>query len=158
MSVSHLLFRITNIMLLRIFFFSAFTCTIAAINSAIVKLATVTPLPPGHLLYRGLNCISFPPELLDIRGRSSVALREDTDGSIQCEDVCVSQTCDFKDTCRGFVEFAFSSASTEKAVALDYSGYSACRRQECQSWNEEEGFCEAHRPTLLEIETGQIDR
>ena len=137
---------------------SAFTCTIAAINSAIVKLATVTPLPAGLMLYRGLNCISFSPDLLDIQGMSSIAPRPKTDGSMQSEGVSVARTRDFKDTCRGFVEFAFSSASTEKEVALDYSGYSACRKEECQSWNEAEGFCEAHRPTLLEIETGQIDR
>lgn len=39
-----------------------------------------------------------------------------------------------------------------------YSGASACKGKKCPCWNEEKGFCEAHRSTILEIQTGQIDR
>jgi len=39
-----------------------------------------------------------------------------------------------------------------------YSGASACKGKKCPCWNAEKDFCEAHRSTILEIQTGQIDR
>ena len=67
----------------------SFSTTIAVINSAILKLSKVTPLPAGNVLYRGINGMSYPEHLLD---ESIPAPNED-----QIEK--------FKDTCRGFVEF-----------------------------------------------------
>ena len=67
----------------------SFSTTIAVINSAILKLSKVTPLPAGNVLYRGINGMSYPEHLLD---ESISAPNED-----QVEKL--------KDTCRGFVEF-----------------------------------------------------
>ena len=38
---------------------------------------------------------------------------------------------DFQDTCRGFVEFGFSSATPNKRVALEYSGALSCDGAPC---------------------------
>lgn len=65
-----------------------FTTTIAVINSAIVKLSYVTDLAVSRKLYRGIQGMSVPDVLLRVQGKSS------------------------------FVEFAFSSATPEKEVAL----------------------------------------
>ena len=65
---------------------------------------------------------------------------------------------DFQDTCQGFVEFGFSSATPNKRVALEYSGAMSCDGPACKAWNASAGFCETHRSTLLEISTSQIDR
>ena len=64
----------------------------------------------------------------------------------------------FPDTCRGFVEFGFSSATPNKDVALTYAGVLECKGVKCECWNTDKGFCEKHRSTVLEIQTGQIDR
>ena len=82
-----------------------FPATISALNSAIKKLARVTPLPATRKLYRGLAGMALPAEVL-VR--------------------------------KHFVELAFSSATTDKAVALSYAG------------------CD--RASVFEIELGYIDR
>jgi hypothetical protein len=66
----------------------------------------------------------------------------------------------FRDKCRGFVEFGFSSATPDKHVALDYSGAAHCKgKGECDGWRGDDcEFCSKHRATVLEISTGQIDR
>jgi len=122
----------------------AFTCTIAVINSAILKLSKVTPLPECGLLYRGLNGMSFPEHLLEMRDSSKMQKDDDIKS--------------FMDSVQGFVEFGFSSATPDKKVAWAYSGAAECKGMKCGSWNAEKGFCEAHRSTILEIQTGQIDR
>ena len=66
-----------------------FSTTIAVINSAILKLSLVTPLPAGSLLYRGIDGMSFPDHLLD--HTVDLPYEFETNG--------------FKDCCRGFVEF-----------------------------------------------------
>jgi hypothetical protein len=65
-----------------------FTTTIAVINSAIVKLSYVTDLAVSRKLYRGIQGMSVPDVLLRMQGKSS------------------------------FVDFAFSSATPEKEVAM----------------------------------------
>ena len=40
----------------------------------------------------------------------------------------------FRDKCRGFVEFGFSSATPDKHVALDYSSALACKGKCCDGW------------------------
>ena len=53
----------------------------------------------------------------------------------------------------------FSSATPKKEVALEYSGALSCEGpNKCKAFNVQEGFCEHHRSTILEISTGQIDR
>ena len=54
---------------------------------------------------------------------------------------------------RGFVELGFSSATPSESVALQYAGRcgAACER-------DSDGYCKTHLSTLLEIETGHIDR
>ena len=53
---------------------------------------------------------------------------------------------------RGFVELGFSSASPDLAVAHQYAG-------QCDgSCLPENGYCSVHRATILEIDTGQVDR
>lgn len=69
-----------------------FSTTIAVINSAILKLSKVTPLPTSGLLYRGLNLLSFPHHLLAGLG----IVDGDTD---------VLNVAAFQDAYRGFVEF-----------------------------------------------------
>ena len=76
-----------------------FSTTIAVINSAILKLTKETPLAENRLLYRGISGVSLPDILLMFG----------------------------KDECRGFVEFAFSSASPNRHVALQYSGALGCK-------------------------------
>jgi hypothetical protein len=61
----------------------------------------------------------------------------------------------FRDKCRGFVEFGFSSATPDKHVALDYSSALACKGKCCEGWKSGE-FCSKHRATVLEINTGQV--
>jgi hypothetical protein len=74
----------------------SFSTTIAVINSAILKLSKVTPLPAGNVLYRGINGMSYPEHLLD---ESIPAPNEDQVEKFK--DSRSSRT----DTCRGFVEF-----------------------------------------------------
>ena len=65
----------------------------------------------------------------------------------------------FRDKCRGFVELAFSSATPDKHVALDYSSAAHCKgKGKCDGWKDNCEFCSEHRATVLEISTGQIDR
>ena len=98
------------------------------VNSAILKLSRVTPLAPDRLLYRGVQGMSFPQELLETGAWP-----------------------------KGFVEFGFSSATPDKWVAIEYSGVKQCKGTECAGWLKE-GFCADHQSTILEIGTGQIDR
>lgn len=72
----------------------SFTCTIAVVNSAILKLSKVTPLPKGGLLYRGINFMSFPDSLLEMQDKL-VASDSHVSGDAEA----------FVDTIRGFVEF-----------------------------------------------------
>jgi|NorSeaMetagenome_1021524.scaffolds.fasta_scaffold52690_1 hypothetical protein len=67
----------------------SFSTTIAVINSAILKLSKVTPLPAGNVLYRGINGMSYPEHLLD------GSVLAPTEGQVD----------QFQDACRGFVEF-----------------------------------------------------
>jgi hypothetical protein len=57
---------------------------------------------------------------------------------------------------RGFVEMGFSSATPDKDVALFYAGRceSTCEHKAMQ----DHVYCEDHRSTLLEIQTGQVDK
>ena len=88
--------------------------------------------------------MSFPDHLLEMHESSKM----ENDEEIKT----------FMDSLQGFVEFGFSSATPDKKVAWTYSGASECKGVKCRSWNEVKGFCEAHRSTILEIQTGQIDR
>ena len=108
----------------------AFTHTNAVINSAIKKLSKVTALAkessmaPSGTLYRGLNGMAFPEKLLQIGAAEDLSAAESTD------------------SCRGFVEFGFSSATPNKSVALEYSGAVACEGAgKCKGFNVEKGFC-----------------
>ena len=66
---------------------------------------------------------------------------------------------------RGFVEIGFTSATPIKDVALFYAGAAdanerVCKHDADQGPGFKWGSCcdKAHRSTLLEIETGQVDR
>lgn len=61
---------------------------------------------------------------------------------------------------QGFVEIGFSSATPNKKVALQYAGLNLELQNSCEhdTLHEWKPCCEAHRSTLLEIETGQVDR
>lgn len=124
-----------------------FSTCVAVINSAIYKLTQETPLAEGRTLYRGINGMTFPEELL---------LIDETPEGI-----------------RGFVEFAFSSATPDRKVAIEYSGgHCKCAEEAAAAAERGEkyeggwvagddklgGYCEIHRSTILEIETGQVDR
>ena len=117
-----------------------FTTCVAVINSAVYKLAQCTELAPGRLLYRGLNGMSFPSDLLDIQVDP-----------------------------KGFVEFGFSSATPNREVAEDYSGGVCKCRDEAEAAREageeyhgawvfatetSDAYCSYHRATILEIHTG----
>jgi hypothetical protein len=83
-----------------------FTTVNAVINSAITKLAKVTPLAPDRTLYRGVAGMGFSPELLELEHGP-----------------------------RGFVEFAFSSATktllaSTQLLAIASSGRKGRRRQQ----------------------------
>ena len=102
------------------------------------------PAAPTGLLYRGINGMSYEGRLLEFG-------EPDLPEHISCFD-------DFHDTCRGFVDFSFASATPDKHVALMYSGALDCEGAKCPAWNAEKGFCEEHKSTVLEIQAGQIDR
>jgi len=74
-----------------------FTTVNAVINSAITKLAKVTPLAPDRTLYRGVAGMGFSPELLELEHGP-----------------------------RGFVEFAFSSATPNEDIARQYAAPCHC--------------------------------
>ena len=120
----------------------SFTYTIAAASSAIIKLSKHSTLPPGGLLFRGVEGLTLPFQHLDEN----------------LEVPCGASM----DICQDFVEHAFSSASAKKAVALRYAGGSKCKscsgQGSCEFWDEENGICKEHRATVLEIETGMMDR
>ena len=72
-----------------------FPTTIAALASAVTKIARVTKLPPGLLLYRGLGGLMDMPEAF---------FKADDNG------------------CRGYTEYGFMSSTSNKETALQYSG------------------------------------
>jgi len=113
----------------------AFTHTNAVINSALVKLSGHTPLAPERKLYRGINGMSFAERLLKVD---------------ELEDFAANRPHAFRDTCKGFVELGFSSATPEKKVALDYSGAKECKGTECNAFNHAKGYCEGHKATVDE--------
>ena len=66
-----------------------------------------------------------------------------------------------KNELRGFVEIGFSSASPDKDVALFYAGKcdSTCKYEDAGGGKHSDFvYCDCHRSTLLEIDTGQVDR
>ena len=88
-----------------------FETTMFAIVSGITKLAKVTPVPPRRLLYRGLGGMLLPEQF-------------------------------WRKTAQGFlggVELGLMSTTSDRAVAVQYSGH------------------EQRRPTMLEIQAGRID-
>jgi len=101
------------------------------------------PAEPTGVLYRGINGMSYEGRLLEF-GEPELLEHLSADA--------------FRDTCRGFVDYSFASATPSKHVALTYSGALDCKGNKCECWNVEKGFCEKHRSTVLEIQTGQIDR
>jgi len=107
----------------------SFTHTIAVINSAIKKLSKAIKLAQGRLLYRGIHSMAYPKDLLETGG----------------------------DSPRSFVELGFSSCSTDKHVALEYSKALFCRGSQCEAFAHDKGICDQHKPTVLEISTGQLD-
>lgn len=119
----------------------SFTTVIAVINSSILKLGQQTPLAVGRKLFRGVQNMAMPEDML-----------------------CIE-----KDA-RGFVEFSFASATPDRHVAEDYAGVLACRGRDkpfskcSQANNEVKGFdvwpedmlvCNEHRSTVWEISTGE---
>jgi hypothetical protein len=89
-----------------------FTVTISMVNSAIRKLVRVTPIKPDkchNKLYRGISKMAMPEQFF----------KPD------------------KNNCRGFVEPGFTSATTDRNVAIHYAGH--------------------EMPSILEIHTGQVD-
>jgi hypothetical protein len=72
-----------------------FPTTIAALVSAVVKIARVTKLPPDLELYRGLGGLADLPASF---------FKADDNG------------------CRGYTEYGFMSTTSSKATALQYSG------------------------------------
>jgi len=56
-----------------------------------------------------------------------------------------------------FVEFGFSSCSPDKNVALKYSRALECTGHECEAFAHDEGICDQHKPTILQVSTGQLD-
>jgi hypothetical protein len=72
-----------------------FPTTIAALASAVAKIARVTRLPPGLLLFRGLGGLMDLP---------AAFWAYDGNG------------------CCGYTEFGFMSTTSSKATALEYSG------------------------------------
>ena len=88
-----------------------FETTVFVIVSGITKLAKVTPVPPRRLLYRGLGGMLLPEQF-------------------------------WKKTAQGFlggVELGLMSTTTERSVAIQYSGH------------------EKKRAMMLEIQAGRID-
>ena len=92
-----------------------FTATIFVLVSAIQKLARVTQNPPNLLLYRGLGGTAALPESFSVR---------DSLG------------------CTGFTEWGVMSATSQRDVAISYSGV-----------NEKKPV-----PIVLEIRVGAVDR
>jgi len=74
---------------------NCFPTTLAALASAVAKIARVTKLPPGLELYRGLGGLMDLPEGF---------WKADENG------------------CRGYTEYGFMSTTSNKATALEYSG------------------------------------
>lgn len=85
-----------------------FTVTISMVNSAIRKLVRVTPIKSSKL-YRGISKMAMPHQFFNRDSKN----------------------------CRGFVEPGFTSATTDKSVAVHYAG--------------------REMPSILEIHTGQVD-
>ena len=168
----------------------SFTTTISVMNSAIKKLAKVTPLAAhGGVLYRGVATMAFPEQLLtfgtmdlsevqpqpisstsprrQLRAGGAPSLAMLTQGAHDSKitnltsnrEAFMRGDTSFQDTCRGFVEFGFSSATPDKHVASEYSMSSHCKgRGVCPGFNKDALICTQHRSTILEIQTGQIDR
>ncbi len=72
-----------------------FPTTIAALASAVIKIARVTKLPPCLELFRGLGGLIDLPEAF---------WKADSNG------------------CIGYTEYGFMSTTSNKATALEYSG------------------------------------
>ena len=92
-----------------------FTATIFVLVSAIQKLARVTQNPPNLLLYRGLGGTAALPESFSVR---------DSLG------------------CTGFTEWGVMSATSQRDVAISYSGIEEKKPV----------------PIVLEIRVGAVDR
>jgi hypothetical protein len=92
-----------------------YTTTIHAVVSAIIKLSKVWELPPSRKVYRGLSGMVLPQAFW----------KKDSFG------------------CRGGVEYACMSTTTDRNVAIQYT----------------KGKDGTHQlPTIFEIEVGQVDR
>jgi hypothetical protein len=92
-----------------------FTTTICVLVSAIIKLARETKLPTGSKLYRGLGGDrTFPPNFFKSNDKGH----------------------------RGVLEWGFMSTTSEKSIAIQYSGI-----------KEGKPF-----PTVFEIDCGTVDR
>jgi hypothetical protein len=91
-----------------------YTTTIHAVVSAIIKLSKVWQLPPSRKVYRGLSGMVLPKAFW----------KKDSFG------------------CRGGVEYACMSTTTDRNVAIQYT----------------KGRDGTYQPTIFEIEVGQVDR
>ena len=92
-----------------------YTTTIHAVVSAIIKLSKVWELPPSRKVYRGLSGMVLPQAFW----------KKDRFG------------------CRGGVEYACMSTTTDRSVAMQYT-------------RGKDGMPQL--PTIFEVEVGQVDR
>jgi ankyrin repeat protein len=125
-----------------------FTTTIHVLVSAVQKIARVMKLPEGLLLYRGLGCTELPGHFWKAAATG----------------------------CRGFAEWGFMSTTSDKSIAIQYSGVKegkplamlfeiqvssvdrgACIQEFSQYPKEEEylwvpcSFVEPHGPEYVEV-------
>ncbi len=92
-----------------------YTTTICVLNSALLSIAHETKFAPGRKLYRGLGgCIAYPSNFFE----------HDQMGN------------------RGIMEWGFLSTTTNKSIAVDYSGARQSRPFPC----------------IVEIESSSVNR
>ena len=109
-------------------------------SSAVVKLAKCSPRPPfGIFLFRGIERLALPMKnLTEFRSNELTEFSQiatQTTMEVREGKLAVSA-----DVLKDFVEKGFSSATTNKAVALSYSGATKDKSSDGGSW-------------VLEIET-----
>ena len=112
---------------------------------------------PPHQEQRGMHDLNVHLKraglspVLDLRARQISLWRK-----AQCAREAKIKYNKFYDSCRGYVELAFSSATPDKHVAFTYSDALKCKGEDCDGWSEDERMCNKHLPTVLEINTGQV--
>jgi hypothetical protein len=117
----------------------AFSTTIEAVSSAVVKLAKCSPRPPFGILFRGIERLALPMKnLTEFRSNELTEFSQiATQTTMEVRDGKLAVSAD---VLKDFVEKGFSSATTNKAVALSYSGATKDKSSDGGSW-------------VLEIET-----